>query len=59
MDNLAVAHGTEVFYKLEVGISDERPDATPTGIYLQVPGTKEWRDLVFVADKVTVVARAH
>ncbi len=57
LDNLVVAYGREVFYRLEVGVSSERPDATPTGIYLQVPGQKEWSDLTLVAGKVGVKMR--
>ncbi len=54
LDNLVDAHGRDVFYRLEVGVSSQRPDATPTSIYLQVPGQKEWRELTSVAGKVGV-----
>ncbi len=59
LDNLVGAHGEEVFYRLEVGVSSQRPDATPTSIYLQVPGEKEWRELTSVAGKVGVKVRTH
>ena len=43
----------EVFYKLEVGMSSERPDAQTEGIYVQPPGSREWRNLTDVAKVVS------
>ena len=43
----------EVFYKLEVGMSSERPNAQTEGIYVQPPGSREWRNLTDVAKVVS------
>ena len=43
----------EVFYRLEVGVSRERPDAEYDGIYVGLPKSDEWRSLEQIASKVS------
>ena len=53
MTNLISCHGDDVFYRLEVGRSAQRPDASPSAVYMKSPGSKEWRDLTELAGKVS------